>query len=229
MRKESGVTAEQVPVLFHPAWRSGLIFALLITGLAALAASDNVHAALNDLLAASRTIIAGHPVLGPLLFVLLAALSAMLAFASVAVLLPLAVFTWGEPMSILLLWIGWSLGGACTYLAGRCLGPRIVGWLKAGPLLRRLEHHVGPATPFGLVLLFQLALPSEIPGYVLGLVRYSARKYLLALGMAELVYTLAAVHLGASFVERRAGMVFITGGAVALLSLAAVYLLRKRI
>lgn len=229
MRKEGDAPADTVPVLFRPAWRSMVIFALLIIGLAALATSDAVHAALDELLAASRTIIAGHPVLGPLLFVLLAALSAMLAFASVAVLLPLAVFTWGEPLSILLLWIGWSLGGACTYLAGRFFGPKIVGWLKAGPLLRRLEQHVGPDTPFGVALLFQLALPSEIPGYVLGLVRYSARKYLLVLGMVELLYTLAAVHLGASFVERRAGMVFATGAAVALLSLSAVYLLRKRI
>lgn len=32
----------------------------------------------------------------------------MLAFASVAVFLPLAVFTWGEPVTILLLWTGYE-------------------------------------------------------------------------------------------------------------------------
>jgi uncharacterized membrane protein YdjX (TVP38/TMEM64 family) len=163
------------------------------------------------------------------LFIAWAAVSAMLAFASVAVLLPVAVFTWGEPLSILLLWIGWILGGACSYGVGRWFGRAMVKWLTAEALLYRIERHMGPTTPFGLVLLFQLALPSEIPGYVLGMVRYSFAKYLLALGLVELLYAVAVVHLGASFVERRAGIILATGAAVVLLSVAASYLLRKKL
>lgn len=210
-------------------WRSASIITLLTIALAVLAWSDTVHAALAAALEASNAIIVAHPVAGPLLFVALAAVTAMLAFASVAVILPVAVFTWGEPLSILLLWTGWLLGGACTYMAGRFFGRAVFRWLAADSLLRRLELHAGPSTPFSLVLLFQLALPSEIPGYVLGLVRYSFPKYLLALGVVELLYTVAAVHLGASFVEGRAGMVIATGLAVALLSVAAFYMLRKKI
>lgn len=211
------------------AWRSAIAVVILAMGLAAVGQSDTVHAALVDVLEASRVIIASHPVAGPLLFVALAALSAMLAFASVTVLLPLAIVTWGEPKSILLLWAGWLLGGACSYIAGRFFGRVLVRWLAADSLLRRLELRLGPSTPFGIVLLFQLALPSEIPGYVLGLVRYSVPKYLLALGLVELLYTVAAVHLGASFMERRTGSVVTMGMAVALFSVAAFYLLRKRI
>ena len=147
----------------------------------------------------------GWTVLGVVLFIVGAALSAMLAFVSVAVFLPVAVFTWGEPLSILLLWIGWILGGAFTFLIGRYLGRPVVQWLTAEALLARLERHVGPSTPFSLVLLFQFALPSEIPGYVLGLVRYSFAKYLLALGLVELFYAVLMVEIGAGFVERRAG------------------------
>jgi uncharacterized membrane protein YdjX (TVP38/TMEM64 family) len=222
---ESG---DAFPVHPRAVWRSALVIALLTIGLVALGRSDAVHAALTDLFKASQDVIAGHPIAGPLLFVVLAALSAMLAFASVAVLLPLAVFTWGEPLSILLLWAGWLLGGVTTYVAGRYFGRTLINWLAADSVLKRLEHHLGPSTPFGVVLLFQLALPSEIPGYVLGLVRYSFARYLLALGLVELLYTVAAVHLGASFVERRAGMVFAIGIAVALFSVAAFYGLRKK-
>lgn len=193
----------------------------------ALALSDAVHAILAEVLTASQAIIAEHPILGPLLFVVLAALTAMLAFASVAVLLPMAVFAWGEPLCMLLLWLGWLLGGACTYAAGRFLGRPMIRWLAAEPLLQRLEPHLGPRTPFRVVLLFQLALPSEIPGYVLGLVRYSVLRYLLALGLVELLYAVAAVHLGAGLVERRVGTLLGTGIAVALLSVGAFYLLRR--
>jgi uncharacterized membrane protein YdjX (TVP38/TMEM64 family) len=217
------------PVHPRAVWRGALIIALLTMALVALALSDTVHAALTGVLTASQAVIVGHPVLGPLLFIALAALTAMLAFASVAVLLPVAVFTWGEPLSMLLLWTGWFLGGACTYAAGRLFGRKLFGWLAAESLLQRLERRMGPATPFSVVLLFQLALPSEIPGYVLGLVRYRFARYLLALGLVELLYTVAAVHLGASFVERQAGAVLAIGIAVALLSVAAFYLLRRKI
>ncbi len=210
-------------------WRSAVLLVLLTIALVALALSDFVHAAVANVLAASQAIIVGYPVLGPLLFVALAAVTAMLAFASVAVLLPLAVVTWGEPFSILLLWTGWLLGGAFTYCIGRFFGRTLLRWLATDSLLRRLEQRIRPATPFGVVLLFQLALPSEIPGYVLGLVRYSAPKYLLALGLVELLYTLAAVHLGASFVERQAGTLLGIGLAVALFSVAAFYLLRRKL
>jgi uncharacterized membrane protein YdjX (TVP38/TMEM64 family) len=217
-----------LPAQLHTTWRRAGILLLLTMGLAALATSDALHAALVDVLAASDTIVARHPVLGVVLFVAWAAVSAMLAFASTAVFLPVAVFTWGEPLSILLLWIGWTMGGACSYGVGRFLGRAVVKWLTAEAVLHRLEERIGPATPFGLVLLLQLALPSEIPGYLLGLVRYSFPKYLIVLALVELLFAVAMVHLGASFVERRAGIVLATGTAVVLLSVTAFYVLRKK-
>jgi uncharacterized membrane protein YdjX (TVP38/TMEM64 family) len=207
--------------------RRAVILALLTALLASLAMSDALHAALIEVLAVGDAIIARHPVLGPVVFVVFAALSAMLAFVSTAVLLPVAVFTWGEATSILLLWCGWLLGGACSYLVGRFLGREVVRWLTAEALLRRLERRLGPSTPLGLVLLFQLALPSEIPGYVLGLVRYSFVKYLVVLALIELGYAVATVELGASFLERRTGTIIVVGAAATLLSVLAYSRLRR--
>jgi uncharacterized membrane protein YdjX (TVP38/TMEM64 family) len=82
---------------------------------------------------------------------------------------------------------------------------------------------------FGFILLFQLALPSEIPGLVLGLAHFPLDRYLLALAIAELPYAIGTTMLGASFVSRQFGLL-ITLGATAVV--AAVFLgraFRKRL
>lgn len=212
----------------HPAvLRRVAVLGLITVLLALLATSDTVHGALVAVLESVQEVIARYPVAGALLFVVYAALSAMLAFVSVALLLPVAVYAWGEPLSMLLLWAGWTLGGACAWVVGRHVGRPAARWLDAESWLNRIESLVKPSTPWGVVLLFQLALPSEIPGYLLGMVRYSLPRYLLALATAELIYTVAMVHLGASFVAGRAGMVLAIGAAAVLFSVAAVLLLRR--
>lgn len=202
---------------------------LLTTCLAVLASSDIVHTALLQAIAGTRVIIEHYPILGPVVFVAFSALSAMLAFVSSALLLPVAVYNWGEPITIALLWLGWLLGGVCSYATGQFLGRSLLGRPGAGKMLGRMESYVGPQTPFGLVLLFQLALPSEIPGYVLGIVRYRFAKYLLGLAIVELLHTVALVHLGASFVDRRIGGLVTAGLVLVAMSAIALYLLRKRI
>jgi uncharacterized membrane protein YdjX (TVP38/TMEM64 family) len=222
-------TPEASPPFQHSVlWRRAALLLLLTALLAALALSDALHGALIEVLGAGETIVARHPVLGAVLFVAFTAASAMLAFVSAAILLPVAVLTWGEATSILLLWCGWSLGGACSYAVGRFLGREVVKWLTAEALLQRLEQRLGPSTPLGLVALFQLALPSEIPGYVLGLVRYSFARYMIVLAIVELAYATAMVELGASFLERRTGTIIAVGTAITLLSVSAFSWLRKK-
>lgn len=227
MRLRTAPTTAALPLDTRAAWRGALLIVLLTLCLVAVARSDTAHALLGSVIESFRTSIVDHPVAGPLLFVALSALSAMLAFASVALLIPLAIAVWGEQPTMLLLWSGWLLGGLCSYWAGRRLGRGLVRWLAADAMLERLETYLGPSTPFAVVLLLQLALPSEIPGYVLGLVRYSMPRYIVALGLAELMYTLAAVQLGTSFVERRTAMMLATGIAVSALSLTAFYVWRR--
>lgn len=201
---------------------------MLCLALAAFAASGSLHAAFLDVLAASKDVIVESPVLGALLFLLLAAISAMLAFVSIAILVPVAVYVWGEPFSMLLLWVGWIMGGAAAYGIARLLGRRFVQWLTADSALNRLEHRLRPDTPFSLILIFQLGLPSEIPGYVLGLVRYPFGRYLLALAIVEVPYTIATIYLGVGLVDARGGLVLAIGLSAVVLSVGAFYVLRKR-
>jgi len=222
-------SATSLPVERSAAWRRAAGLVVLCLALAAVASSESLHAALLDVLRAGEQIIRMHPVLGATLFVVFAAVSAMVAFVSVAVVVPVAIYAWGQGPTILLLWLGWILGGACAYGTARYLGRRVVRWLTAEAGLKRLESTVNGQTPFSLVLLLQLALPSEIPGYLLGLVRYPLSRYLAALALAELPYAMATILLGSSFLERRSGVLLGAGLVLVAGSLFAFQKLRRRL
>jgi uncharacterized membrane protein YdjX (TVP38/TMEM64 family) len=153
----------------------------------------------------------------------------MFAFVSIAILVPVAVFAWGEPLGMLMLWLGWILGGIVAYGIARYLGRPVVQWLMTDSVLQRLERRIHPDTRLGLIVLLQLGLPSEIPGYLLGLVRYPPGKFLVALAAGELPYAVATIWLGAGFVGARSGMVIAVGLAIAALSVGAFHLLRGRL
>lgn len=205
------------------------MLALVCVGLAALAASDTFHRIIVDLLASVEALIALHPRWGAVLFVLGSAMSAMLAFFSTALIVPVAVLTWGLPVSIVLLWIGWLLGGVIAYSVGRWLGRPAVAALTSAELLSRFETRINTRAPFGLVLLFQVSVPSEVPGYVLGLARYPFLKYLMVVGLGELPYAIATVYLGESFLQRRTMMLITIGLVGALASGWALHKLQKRL
>jgi uncharacterized membrane protein YdjX (TVP38/TMEM64 family) len=207
--------------------RRVLLVLLLCGVVAVIAASDTLHGPLERLLAVTERMIAANPIAGATLFVLFAALSGMLAFFSSAMIVPVAVYAFGPLPSAAMLWFGWILGGALTYALGRWLGRPIARRLTAKGLAR-YEQRISRDTPFGLVALFQLAMPSEVPGYVLGLVRYSFLRYILVVAAGELPYAIGTVLLGQSFIERRVLPFVVLGIGGALLSAWAYAWLNRR-
>ncbi len=167
-----------------------------------IATSDFAHLTVVRVLDVARDIIANHPAAGKAVFMVLSALSAMLAFFSTAIVIPIAVYTWGARTTLALLWIAWLIGGSCSYLIGRTVGRGVARWLVDPKRVDYYSAFVARDASFLTVLLFQLALPSEVPGYVLGAVRYAFWKYILLLAMAELPFAAGAVYLGDSFVRR---------------------------
>ena len=167
-----------------------------------ISSSDTLHTRSEEIIAAAEAIISGSPVLGMLLFVLLAMVSAMLAFFSSAILVPIGVYTWGSITCFLLLWVGWLLGGVTSFCIGRYLARPVAARLVGTERLSRFESQLGNHAKFLHILLFQAALPSEVPGYVLGIMRYRFGVFLLALAIVELPYALGTVYLGNRFLER---------------------------
>jgi uncharacterized membrane protein YdjX (TVP38/TMEM64 family) len=210
-------------------WDRAVVVVLICASVALLLSVDAVYESLQRVLAAAEPLIAGHPYLGAAVFVLLAAISAVLAFFSSALLLPAAVFAWGSAVTFGLLWLGWLLGGICTYALGLALRrPRRKESRTSGKLDFYLQRVPGEVT-FALVLLLYLALPSEIPGYLCGYLGVRFRSYFAALALAELPYAVGAVLLGEGVVNRQLSWLVGFGLIGAALSLYALRVLHRRL
>jgi uncharacterized membrane protein YdjX (TVP38/TMEM64 family) len=204
------------------------ILLLLVGLLVGAAALDPVHAALGRVLASAERVIRDHEALGLALFALLSAVSAVVFFFSSALLVPVAIYSWGKPATILLLWGSWLVGAVVSYLIGRRPGRRLARWLVPERRLAIYERAISARSNFRLVLLFQLAVPSEVPGYLLGAVRYHFGKYLGARAVAEAPFAVGSVLLGDTFVNREYGLLAAVAFAGVLISGVALYLLHKR-
>lgn len=190
---------------------------------------DSVNAGLHRLLAAAEPTIALHPVSGLLLFVALSALSAVVAFFSSALLVPVAVYTWGTLPTMALLWLGWWLGGAVTYALGYALRRPLIRFAGHGEHVDFYRRRIPADAGFAVVLLLQFALPSEIPGYLCGVMRVPFRTYALALAVAELPYAVGTVLMGDSLLQQRTGLLLSLGLLGAAISGDAVRRLRRRL
>lgn len=201
-------------------WPRVLVLAVLGAAAVAFLLSDTLHAPLLRLLAFTQGMIASNPRLGAALFVLFAALSGMLAFFSSAMITPVAVHAWGPAWTAVMLWAGWVLGGACTYAVGRTVGRPVAG-LVSPSKLAKYEHKINRGTPFGMVILFQMATPSEVPGYLLGMARYSFLRYIAVVAVGELPYAIGTVLLGETFLKQQVLPFILLGAAAAGFSLWA--------
>ncbi len=202
--------------------------ALVALAAAALLYADPVYGALQSLLDRAGPVIRAHPVAGVAVFVLLSALSAVLAFFSSAALVPVAIVAWGPAVSALLLWAGWWIGGTLAYGIGHLFGRPLLRGRRIAQVVDTYRARLQGRPGFGLVLLLQLALPSEVPGYLCGLLGVPLRTYALALAVAELPFAAGTVLLGDGLVRRNAPLllgVALLGGAA---MLAAGALLRRR-
>ena len=177
-----------------------MLAVVLLAGLVAWSAG--LHQQIVSLVELSEPVIARHPVGGAFLFVGLAALSAVLVFFSSILIVPFGVHVWGEAVCFLLLWAGWFLGGALTYMIGRRYGWPVVRWILSERVATEYRARIPRSRSFLPVLLVQLALPSEAVGYLCGLVHVPPPVYFAALAAAELPYALGTVLLGTAFFRR---------------------------
>ena len=191
-----------------------LILGALVIVVGLVAASDTLHNRTDEIIVWSEGLIALNPVLGMAVFVLLAMLSAMVAFFSSAILVPIAVYAWGKTTCFVLLWFGWLLGGIASFCIGRFLGRRVAAMLIGEDKIAGWQDQVTQRSRFAHILIFQALVPSEIPGYVLGILRYRFMFYLAALAITELPYVVGVVFLGEYFLKGEGTVIILLGVAV---------------
>ncbi len=140
----------------------GLALLLLLAVL--VAASSRLHGAAEAAVELVGAVIQQHPGWGVVAFVILAALSAMLAFFSSVVVVPVAAHQWGDVTTVVLLWVGWLLGGASAYAIGRFLGARVVRRLVSAAHVRYYEDRMTAHAPFWMILRSSWPFPRRSPG-----------------------------------------------------------------
>jgi uncharacterized membrane protein YdjX (TVP38/TMEM64 family) len=205
-----------------------LIIGTLIVVAGLIAASDTLHDKTETIIFWAEGLISKAPLLGALVFLLLAMLSAMMAFFSSALLAPVAIYAWGKAVCLALLWSGWFLGGVVSYFIGRFLGRSVVSMIIGEETVTNWENQVTERTKFIHILFFQAVVPSEIPGYLLGMLRYPFLVYLTALGITELPYAIATVYLGESFLKGE-GMIFILVGLAVIVLAVFLFQIHRRL
>ena len=203
----------------HQTRRIAFLLVIVVTATAATAITP-LHRAARSIIASAEPIIQQHATVGAIVFVLVSALSAMFVFFSTAVITPIAVDAFGPFNALLLLWLGWVLGGLAAYAIGRFFGRRVVGWFIDPWHLRDYERRAQRLISFRHLLLFQLAVPSEIPGYVLGLTGCRFRTFIAAMALGELPFAIGTVYMGESFLTRNYVLLFGIGIVGAALSWA---------
>lgn len=163
------------------------------------------------------------------IFAGLAMLSAMFSLFTSVPLVPAAIALWGDDATLFLLFSGWFFGALVSYLLGSYAG---YPFLKSLPAFKKINYYrekISDRAEFGLVLLFRFALPSEVTGYALGIMRYNFLKYLVATFIAELPFALIAVYAGGAFLsEKRVAFVAIAALALVFVG-AAIYLFHRRL
>jgi uncharacterized membrane protein YdjX (TVP38/TMEM64 family) len=208
---------------------SGLRRIALLVGLLGVAGllsrSEVVHRELTDALELIGSIMEDHSFLGAVVFVLVSALSAMLMFFSSVVLVPIGIQLWGHLGCMLLLWLGWFIGGVITYSIGRHVGRPVVERMLSHNAMASYEGRIPRQTSFMAAFAVQLALPSDVVGYFFGLMHFPMRTYLLALGSAELLYAAGTVFLGAAFLQ---GQYWLLLGGAAVAVVVLLWQLRTR-
>lgn len=205
----------------------GLAAAVLAAAL--LISLDPVFEKLRSVLDGVAPILAAHAILGPLLFIAVSALSAMVTFVSSAVLVPAAVVAWGQVRTAILLWTAWIVGGSVAWALGRALGRPVVRRLVGDDRFEAFSRRFGAGTRFPVLVLFQLSVPSEVPGYVLGTAGTPFFRYLAALALAELPFAIGAVGLGQSLVDGKALPLVVLGAVGVAVSFAAMRWLGREV
>jgi len=165
----------------------------------------------------------------PLIYIGLSALAVMLSPFSVVPFSIIAISLWGKALTLLYVMIGSLLGASIAYAIGAQAIHRLMKFLIPAEKIRRYTEIINDKSSFLLVSLFFLAMPAEVPAYVLGAGRYSYWKFILAATIAYLPFELLAIYAGDAFLHRD---VFVLGTLMALFSTLfciALFSLHRRI
>ncbi len=191
--------------------------------------SVSLQGVFYDTVSFAEAYVGEHQTMGVFVFMALAAVSAMLSPFSSVPLIPVAIMVWGSTWTVAFLVAGWLGGHVITYTIGYYAGYPVAKKLVSLEAIEQYAHRFSKKSEFLLVLLFRLASPAEVPGYVLGAVRYGFVKYFLATFIAEFPFAIITVYASEALIDRKPLIVALAiAGGIAFLAVAF-HLFKKQI
>ena len=131
--------------------------------------------------------------LAMVVFVLLAAVAALISPLTNIPLVPFAVVIWGAVPTTILLLSGWLIGDTLAYIVGRYLGHKTVSYFISEEKLDLWSQAIKKHTNFYRALFVRLVLPAEL-GYAFGIIRYPFWSYLLITFLAEVPFAIISTY-----------------------------------
>ncbi|MBU1160119.1 VTT domain-containing protein [Patescibacteria group bacterium] len=141
--------------------------------------------------------------LGAIIFVAISALSVLISPFSSVPLVPSAIMAWGNFLTFGLLIAGWMIGAIFAYLIGSFSRKKIIARFVSLEKIEYYKQKISARSQFFLVLLFRLAIPSEVAGYTLGIVQYNFNKYIIATFLSEVPFAFFTIYLGSVLISGR--------------------------
>jgi len=139
--------------------------------------------------------------LGALIFLAVSTVSVIISPFSSIPLIPSAIIVWGKLLTLALLFVGWLTGAIFGYLIGCFLGEKVLRKYYSFEKIDYFKKQLSPRSQFWMVLLFRLAIPSEITGYTLGIIKYDFWKYLLATAISEIPFAVISIYSGDALLQ----------------------------
>ena len=141
-------------------------------------------------------------------------------------LVPAANEVWGKPVTFRAAMGGWT-AGSIDRLRRRLLRARPPPSFRDRKDLEHYEKLASKRMKLWAAILLCLAVPSELPGYLFGALRYPFVKFLIAIGIAEAVYASDSWSRARVSSRRSRAMLVATGVALVLVAVGAGYMLRS--
>ena len=185
--------------------------------------------AYTRLIAILEARIRGEGLIAPLIFIVLAALAVMLSPFSVVPFSIIAISVWGKGVTLLYVIIGSLLGASAAYVIGAQAIYRLMKRLIPAHTIEKYSEVINDKSSFLLIELFFLAMPVEVPGYVLGVARYTYWKFILAAAIAYLLFETLAIYAGDAFLHKNVAVLGIFMALFVALFCVALFTLHKKI
>ncbi len=143
--------------------------------------------------------------LGIFVFLMLSVISAILSPFSSVPLIPIVITVWGNVLTMFILMLGWVLGSIVSYFLGSFTGYSLLKKIFSTKKVEQYKQLLFPRINFLTVILFRVAVPTEIAGYLLGTIKYNFLKYIFATTIVEALFAVIVVYSGEAFMNANKG------------------------